>query len=138
VITALASAVVLLVAVLKGAIGFGFPTVATPVLALFLDVKTVIPLLVLPNLAMDTVQARRGGSLALILGAVVMLFVVLNATRVSPRVSPRWASHPGSPGPEDLRSGGARSADGPGRLARLSGRGLSGAGGAPHRPAAAA
>jgi uncharacterized protein len=124
VITALASAgIVLLVAVLKGAIGFGFPTVATPVLALFLDMKTVIPILVLPNLAMDGVQARRAGSLTvvvrrlgvlvifggigmvlgtrlfvrlpsqqltLMLGAILVLFVVLNATRVSPRVPPRW------------------------------------------------
>jgi uncharacterized protein len=63
-VTALASAVVvLLVAVLKGAIGFGFPTVGTPLLALFLDVKTAVAILVPANIAMDSVQVRRRGSL---------------------------------------------------------------------------
>ena len=57
-------AVVFLVAILKGAIGFGFPTVSTPVLALFMDVKTAVALLVVPNIVMDGVQARRSGGLA--------------------------------------------------------------------------
>jgi uncharacterized protein len=115
--------VVLLVAILKGAIGFGFPTVATPVLALFMDVKTVVAVLVPPNIAMDAFQARRRGHLGptarrlavlmafgavgtvlgtrllvtlpsrvvtIVLGAFVVLFVVLNATRFSPRVPLRW------------------------------------------------
>jgi uncharacterized protein len=119
----IAGVVVLLVAILKGAIGFGFPTVATPVLALFMDVKTVVALLVPPNIAMDAFQARRRGRLGatarrlavlmifgavgtvlgtrllvtlparvvtIVLGAFVVLFVVLNATRFSPRVPQRW------------------------------------------------
>ena len=49
--------------VLKGAISFGFPTIATPVLTLFMDVKTVVPILVPPNIAMDAYQMRRGGHL---------------------------------------------------------------------------
>jgi hypothetical protein len=61
---ALASAAVLLAALVKGAIGFGFPTVSTPLLALFVDVKEAVVLLILPNLVMDAVQAtRRGGML---------------------------------------------------------------------------
>ena len=50
-------------AFVKGAIGFGFPALATPLLALFLDVKTAVPVLVLPNIVMDGVQAARRGSL---------------------------------------------------------------------------
>lgn len=46
---------------MKGAIGFGFPTVGTPLLALVVDVKTAVPLLVVPNLVMDGFQFRRQG-----------------------------------------------------------------------------
>lgn len=53
----------LLAAAVKGAIGFGFPTVSTPLLALFVDVKQAVVLLILPNLVMDLVQALRRGSL---------------------------------------------------------------------------
>ena len=61
---ALASAVVvLLAAVVKGAIGFGFPTLGTPLLALFVDVKTAVVVLILPNIVMDAIQASRRGDL---------------------------------------------------------------------------
>jgi uncharacterized membrane protein YfcA len=56
-------AAVLLAAAVKGAIGFGFPTVSTPLLALFVDLKQAVVLLILPNLVMDLVQAVRRGSL---------------------------------------------------------------------------
>lgn len=60
----LAGAVAALIAgFVKGTIGFGFPTVATPVLALFIDVKTAVAVLVPPNLVLDGIQARRGGGL---------------------------------------------------------------------------
>src|SRR3989454_646362 len=55
---------VLVAAFVKGAIGFGFPTLGTPLLALFLDVKTAVAVLVVPNLVMDGIQARRRGGLA--------------------------------------------------------------------------
>jgi uncharacterized membrane protein YfcA len=62
-VTALVSALaVLLAAFVKGAIAFGFPTVATPLLALVVDVKTAVAVLILPNLVMDTVQSARRGS----------------------------------------------------------------------------
>jgi uncharacterized membrane protein YfcA len=120
----LASAVaVLLAAVVKGAIGFGFPTLGTPLLALVVDVKQAVVLLIIPNILMDVVQgARRGGLVAtarrfavlvvfgavgtivgtrllsvlsartatIILGATVVLFVLLNVTRWTPRVPPGW------------------------------------------------
>ena len=60
---ALFSAVAVLVsAIVKGAIGFGFPTLSTPLLALVIDVKVAVAVLILPNIVMDSVQvARRGG-----------------------------------------------------------------------------
>ena len=62
--TALVGAVgVLVAAFVKGAVGFGFPTVATPILALSMDVKAAVAILILPNLVMDGIQARRGAGL---------------------------------------------------------------------------
>ena len=108
---------------IKGTLGFGFPTISTPLLALFVDVKVAVAVLVPPNMVLDGIQALRGGGLAAtarrlailvlagavgtvigtrllivlpprvsigLLGAVVLLFVVLNVTRFQPRVSPRW------------------------------------------------
>jgi uncharacterized membrane protein YfcA len=60
-----AVAVVLVAAFLKGVVGFGFPTTATTLLALFVDVRTAVALLIVPNIVMDGVQmARRGDLLA--------------------------------------------------------------------------
>ena len=120
----------LLAAVVKGAIGFGFPTLGTPLLALFVDVKTAVALLIVPNIVMDAIQASRRGALVatvrrfaflvlggavgtivgtamlavlatrtatLVLGATIVLFVLLNATRWSPRVprdAARWLEAP--------------------------------------------
>jgi uncharacterized membrane protein YfcA len=86
-------------------------------------VKTAVAVLVIPNLVMDGIQARRRGGLAatvrrlrslllfggagtvvgtaalaaldaqtvtLALGGFVVLFVILQAMRVSPRVAPSW------------------------------------------------
>jgi uncharacterized membrane protein YfcA len=52
----------LLAGFLKGTIGFGFPTIGTPVLALFVDVKAAVAVLVPPNIVLDGLQARRGGA----------------------------------------------------------------------------
>src|SRR6266850_606734 len=123
VIAALMAAVVLGAAFVKGAIGFGFPTLGTPLLSLVVDVKTAVVVLILPNIVMDGIQfARRGTPLAtvsrfsvllatgalgvmlgtralvvlsprattLILGAVVLCFVALNATGSAPRVPAHW------------------------------------------------
>jgi hypothetical protein len=50
---------VLLAAYIKGVIGFGFPTVSTPILALFLEPRAAIVVLILPNLVMDGIQMIR-------------------------------------------------------------------------------
>jgi uncharacterized membrane protein YfcA len=55
--------VTLLAAFVKGAIGFGFPTLATPLLALFIDPRAAVAALILPNIAMDGIQAARRGGL---------------------------------------------------------------------------
>jgi uncharacterized protein len=52
---------VLAAAFVKGAIGFGFPTLGTPLLALVVDVKVAVASLVIPNLVMDGIQLRRQG-----------------------------------------------------------------------------
>lgn len=59
---ALAGLAVLLAAFVKGAIGFGFPTLGTPLLSLVVDVKTAVVLLILPNIAMDGIQFLRRGA----------------------------------------------------------------------------
>lgn len=59
---ALGAIVVILAAFVKGATGVGFPTFATPLLALFMDVKTVVVVLILPNILMDAIQLVRRGA----------------------------------------------------------------------------
>ena len=50
---------VLLASYIKGVIGFGFPTISTPIVALFLDPRAAIAVLILPNLVMDGIQTIR-------------------------------------------------------------------------------
>ena len=49
-------------AFVKGAIGFGFPTLGTPLLALIVDVKTAFLVLIVPNIVMDGIQLARAGA----------------------------------------------------------------------------
>jgi len=58
-----AAAVVLVAAFLKGIVGFGFPTTSTTLLALFVDVKTAVALVIVPNIVMDGYQMVRRGEL---------------------------------------------------------------------------
>ena len=50
----------LLASFVKGTTGMGFPLIATPMVALLVDIKTTYALLVLPNILMDTLQVCRG------------------------------------------------------------------------------
>jgi uncharacterized membrane protein YfcA len=50
----------LLAAFVKGTTGFGFPLIATPMVALLLDIRTAITILILPNILMDAAQIFRG------------------------------------------------------------------------------
>jgi uncharacterized protein len=49
-------------AFVKGAIGFGFPTLGTPLLTLLVDVKTAFVVLIVPNIVMDGIQFVRSGA----------------------------------------------------------------------------
>ena len=52
-------------AFVKGAIGFGYPLIATPLLAFATDVRTAVAVLVIPNILMDVAQMiRRPGLVA--------------------------------------------------------------------------
>src|SRR5215470_14106895 len=54
-------------AFVKGSIGFGFPTLGTPLLTLLVDVKTAFLVLIVPNIVMDGIQfARAGASRAIV------------------------------------------------------------------------
>ena len=60
----ISAAVVLVCGFLKGIVGFGFPTTSTSLLALFVDVKTAVALVIVPNIAMDGFQMMRRGNLS--------------------------------------------------------------------------
>jgi uncharacterized protein len=51
----------LIAAFVKGATGLGFPLIATPTLALLLDIRIAVTVLILPNLFMDSAQVLRDG-----------------------------------------------------------------------------
>src|SRR6266851_3676736 len=79
VIAALMAMVVLVAAFVKGAIGFGFPALGTPLLSLVVDVKTAVVVLILPNIVMDGIQFARRGTL---LSTVRRFWVLLAAGAV--------------------------------------------------------
>jgi uncharacterized membrane protein YfcA len=63
----LVAAALLLAAFVKGASGMGFPLIATPMVALLLDIRIAITILIIPNLVMDVTQVfRRGFPLAVL------------------------------------------------------------------------
>lgn len=51
----------LFAAFIKGATGLGFPLIATPAIALLLDIRTAVTILILPNVFMDSAQVMRDG-----------------------------------------------------------------------------
>jgi uncharacterized membrane protein YfcA len=51
----------LFAAFIKGATGLGFPLIATPTVALLLDIRIAVTILILPNLLMDVTQVFRDG-----------------------------------------------------------------------------
>ena len=57
----LVGAALLFAAFVKGASGMGFPLIATPTVALLLDIRIAITILLIPNLVMDFTQVFRGG-----------------------------------------------------------------------------
>lgn len=65
---AAAAGVFLLAGITQGALGFGFPAVATPLLVLMTDVKTAIILNLLPNIAVNVIHTLHGGNWGASLG----------------------------------------------------------------------
>jgi uncharacterized membrane protein YfcA len=57
----LVAAALLFAAFVKGTSGMGFPLIATPTVALLLDIRTAIAILIIPNIVMDIAQVFRGG-----------------------------------------------------------------------------
>jgi uncharacterized protein len=57
----------LLAGFVKGASGMGFPLIATPSVALLLDIRIAITILIIPNIVMDIAQVFRGGFLVQVL-----------------------------------------------------------------------
>ena len=47
----------LVAAFVKGTTGLGFPMIATPTVALLLDIRTAVTILIIPNLVMDVTQS---------------------------------------------------------------------------------
>ena len=66
----------LLAAFVKGTTGFGFPLIATPMVALLLDIRTAITILIIPNMVMDVAQIFRGSFPAAILRRFSWLLVL--------------------------------------------------------------
>ena len=96
-IPVLGAAAVLLAAFIKGAIGFGFPTIGTPLLSLVIDVKAAVVVLIVPNIVMDGLQfARRGAPLATVRRfAMLLVFGAVGTvlgTRLLVALSSRTAS----------------------------------------------
>jgi uncharacterized membrane protein YfcA len=59
---ATAAAIITLAGLAHGTLGFGFPIISTPLVALFVDVKTAVLVTVLPNIAVNIVSILRGGN----------------------------------------------------------------------------
>lgn len=59
--TILVGCALLFAAFVKGATGMGFPLIATPTVALLLDIRIAITILIIPNIVMDVTQVFRGG-----------------------------------------------------------------------------
>jgi uncharacterized membrane protein YfcA len=55
-------AIIVVAAVAHGVIGFGFPLVSTPLVALLIDVKTAVLITVVPNILINVVSIVRGGN----------------------------------------------------------------------------
>jgi uncharacterized membrane protein YfcA len=59
---ATAAAIITLAGLAHGTLGFGFPIISTPLVALFVDIKTAVLVTVLPNIAVNIVSIMRGGN----------------------------------------------------------------------------
>jgi len=65
---AAAAGILFAAGVTQGALGFGFPAIATPLLTLMTDVKTAIILNLLPNITVNVIHTFAGGNWSASLG----------------------------------------------------------------------
>jgi uncharacterized membrane protein YfcA len=56
------AAVMVVAALAHGTLGFGFPVISTPVVALMTDLRTAIVITVLPNMVVNIISVVRGGN----------------------------------------------------------------------------
>lgn len=56
------AAIITLAGLAHGTLGFGFPVISTPLVALFVDIKTAVLMTVLPNIAVNIISILRGGN----------------------------------------------------------------------------
>ena len=66
-------AIVLLSGFVQGALGLGFPTIATPLIALVSDIRTAVIIVLLPCIAAILVSVWKGNPLARVLAAFWMM-----------------------------------------------------------------
>ena len=90
-----AAVVVCGAAMLKGAIGFGFPLVAIPLLSMFVGPRVAIPVVAFPTLLSNALVLRRGGadgarSMIVVLAAIA-LGTPAGALLIK-TLDPRWLS----------------------------------------------
>ena len=64
----MAAGILLVAGITQGALGFGFPAIATPLLVLITDVKTAIILNLLPNFTVNVISTFSGGNWSASLG----------------------------------------------------------------------
>ncbi|HET7340409.1 MAG TPA: sulfite exporter TauE/SafE family protein [Methylomirabilota bacterium] len=78
---------VVLAAFVKGSVAFGFPLLATPLLALVWNVKTAVAVTIIPNIVMDSVQlVRRGDAFGTVRRLAVLLVFGVLGTWVGTRL----------------------------------------------------
>jgi uncharacterized protein len=56
------AAVIVVAALAHGTMGFGFPIISTPVVAMMTDIKTAILVTLFPNIAVNLISVLRGGN----------------------------------------------------------------------------
>jgi uncharacterized membrane protein YfcA len=80
-------AVIVVAALAHGTLGFGFPVISTPVVAMMTDLRTAIILTLFPNIAVNLISIATGGNWRLSIGkywpvAVYVLLGTVAGTRV--------------------------------------------------------
>ena len=73
--TILVGAALLFAAFVKGTSGMGFPLIATPMVALLLDIRVAITVLLIPNIVIDVASAFRDGFPVGVLGRFGWFFL---------------------------------------------------------------